>query len=97
MDQKLRDSIRAEVREALTSIYTKMNERYVSADELCEHFAMITPSILKYHGDIFPRKKIQLTGTNGKTYTTHYGYALHQIALNIANGVYDDLKVFKQL
>lgn len=97
MDRQLRKEIREDVQAAIRAGMLQMEERWISAAELCKQFAMITPKLLKYHGDIFPRKKITIEGTNGKRVSTHYGYAQHEIAMNIANGVYDDLKVFREV
>jgi len=93
----LRREIREDVLAALQNVTMQMEERWVSGKELCKQFAMITPKFLKAHGDIFPRKKITIRGCNGKAVSTHYGYAQHEIAMNIANGVYDDLLVMKEL
>lgn len=95
MDRELRKQIREDVQKAMDTAFMQMNERWISGQELCRQFAMITPRFLKAHGDIFPRKRITIRGLNGKSVTTHYGYAQYEIARNIANGVYDDLKVLK--
>ena len=97
MDRQLRKEIREDVQKAIMASVAQMQEQWMSADELCKQFAMITPKLLKYHGDIFPRKKITMTGINGVTKSTHWAYPRYQIAMNIANGLYDDLKVLKVL
>jgi hypothetical protein len=89
--------IRNDVQKAILAGMMQMEERWVSSQELCKQFSMITPKLLKYHGDVFPRKKLTFRGTNGKSISTRYGYAQHEIAMNIANGVYDDLLVMKEL
>lgn len=97
MDRQLRMEIREDVQAAIKSGLMRMEERYISAKKLCEQFSMITPKLLKAHGDVFPRRRITIRGLNGKKITTHYGYAQHEIAMNIANGMYDDLAVMKNL
>jgi hypothetical protein len=97
MDKQLRREIREDVQAALRNAVLQMEERWISGKELCRQFAMITPKFLKAHGDIFPRRKITIRGINGRAVSTHYGYAQHEIALNIANGVYDELMVVKEV
>lgn len=97
MDRELRREIRDDVMKAMTSVVAQMQEQWLSGDELCKQFAMITPKLLKYHGDIFPRKRITMTGINGVTRSTHWAYPRYQIAANIANGMYDELRIMKTL
>lgn len=97
MDRQLRNEIRADVQAAMAATLTQAEERWISGSELCAQFSMITPKLLKVHGDIFPRRKMKMTGTNGKTVATHWAYPQHLIALNIAAGVYDDMRVMKDL
>ena len=97
MDRQLRQEIREDVQKAIASAVAQMQEQWLSGDDLCKQFAMITPKLLKNHGDIFPRKKITMTGTNGVTKSTHWAYPRYEIALNIAHGVYDDLKVMRDI
>ena len=97
MDRQLRQEIREDVQKAITLQMISLQEEYLSAEELCKRFAMITPKLLKYHGDIFPRKRITMTGMNGVPKSTHWAYPRFEIAMNIANGVYDNLKVMKNL
>ena len=97
MDRQLREEIRQDVSRAINAALATMQEQWLSADDLCKQFQMITPRLLKYHGDIFPRKKMKITGTNGKSYTTRWAYPRNEIAINIASGMYDDLKVLKDI
>jgi len=97
MDRQLRQEIREDVQKAIASSVMHMQEQWLSPEDLCKQFAMITPKLLKYHGDIFPRKRITMTGMNGVPKSTHWAYPRYEIAMNIANGVYDNLKVMKNL
>ena len=97
MDRQLRQEIREDVQKALTLQMISLQEQWMSAEELCKQFAMITPKLLKYHGDIFPRKRIKMVGMNGGEKSTHWAYPRYEIAMNIANGMYDELKVMKNL
>ena len=91
MDAKLRSEIAKEVRAAMTEAC----EQYITADEVCQQFQMFTPDWVAKYGDILPRKQVKVTHLNGKTRTTRWAYAHHQIAINIADGVYDDMKLLR--
>ena len=97
MDRQLRQEIREDVQKAIAASVMQMQEQWLSDKELCKQFAMITPKLLKYRGDIFPRKRITMTGMNGEKRSTHWAYPRYQIAQNIASGMYDNLKVMKNL
>lgn len=97
IDRVLREEIVAVVEKSVNNAIMEMQEQWLSADDLCKQFSMITPRLLKYHGDIFPRKKLRITGTDGKPITSQWAYPRFQIAKNIAEGMYDDIKVMKQL
>lgn len=91
MDAKLRSEIAKEVRAAMTEAC----EQYITADEVCQQFQMFTPDWVAKYGDILPRKQVKVTHLDGKTRTTRWAYAQHQIAINIADGVYDDMKLLR--
>lgn len=97
MDRQLRQEIREDVQKVISLQMISLQEQWLSADDLCKQFAMITPKLLKYHGDIFPRRRITMTGMNGVTKSTHWAYPRHEIAMNIANGMYDNIDVMKEL
>ena len=97
MDRQLRNEIREDVQKAIMSAVAQMQEQWLTGDDLCKQFAMITPKFLKCHGDVFPRKKITMIGTNGVKKSTRWAYPRFEIAANIASGVYDDMKVMKEL
>ena len=95
MDRKLREEIVAEVQKAVTLSMLSLQEQYLTADELCKQFQMFTKDWVEKYGDILPHKRIKVTHLNGKTRKTRVTYPQHQIALNIANGLYDDMKLLR--
>ena len=95
MDRKLREEITAEVQKAVTAAMMAVGERWITADELCKQFQMFTKDWVEKYGDILPHKRIKVTHLNGKTRRTRVTYPQHQIALNIANGLYDDMKLLR--
>lgn len=92
MDRKLREEIAKEVRNAMIAL----QEQWLTADKLCEQFQMFTPDWLSKYGDVLPRKKVHVTETiSGKKRGSHWAYPRFEIAQNIANGMYDDLKLLR--
>ena len=95
MDRKLREDIMAEVQKALAAAMLRMEERWLTADELCKQFGMFTKDWVEKYGDVLPRKRVKVTHLNGETRGTRWAYPQHQIAMNIANGLYDDMKLLR--
>ena len=95
MDRKLREEIIAEVSKAVTAALLNMQEQWLTADKLCEQFQMFTPDWIAKYGDILPRKKVTVTHMDGTSRGTRWAYARFEIAQNIADGVYDDLKLLR--
>ena len=95
MDRKLREEIVAEVQKAVEVAMVKAGERWITADELCKQFQMFTKDWLEKYGDILPHKRIKVTHLNGKTRKTRVTYPQYEIAMNIANGLYDDMKLLR--
>lgn len=95
MDRKLREEITAEVQKAVTAAMMAVGERWITADELCKQFGMFTKDWVEKYGDVLPRKRVKVTHMNGETRGTRWAYPQHQIAMNIANGLYDDMKLLR--
>lgn len=95
MDRKLREDIMAEVQKATTAVMLKLEERWLTADELCKQFQMFTKDWIEKYGDVLPRKRVKVTHMNGETRGTRWAYPQHEIAQNIADGMYDDMKLLR--
>ena len=96
MDRKLREEIVAEVQKAMTAAMISLQEQWLTADELCKQFQMFTKDWLDNYGDVLPRKKFNVECTiSGAKRGTRWAYPRFQIAQNIADGVYDDLKLLR--
>ena len=96
MDRKFREEIVAEVQKAMTVAMISLQEQWLTADELCKQFQMFTKDWLDNYGDVLPRKKVNVECTiSGAKRGTRWAYPRFQIAQNIANGVYDDLKLLR--
>ena len=96
MDRKLREEIIAEVGKAMTAAMISLQEQWLTADELCKQFQMFTKDWIDTYGDVLPRKKVNVECTiSGAKRGTRWAYPRFQIAQNIANGMYDDLKLLR--
>ena len=95
MDRKLREEIVAEVQKALQIQALSIQEQWLTGEELCKQFQMFTEDWVEKYGDVLPRKKVHVTHMNGKTRGTRWAYPQHQIAMNIADGLYDDMKLLR--
>lgn len=96
MDRKLREELIAAAERGAYQAIMRINEQYLTADELCKQFQMFTKDWLDNYGDILPRKKIRVKCTiSGKKRDTRWGYAKLEIAENIRKGLYDDMKLLR--
>ena len=88
MDKVLRAEILAEVRKAMMEV----NERWVTADVLCEHIGSLTKRWLKDHGQMFDRTRIEWDDADGH-HSQAWLYPLHKIQTWIATGKIKELKM----
>lgn len=82
MDRVLRQQIVAEFRQQMTGL----NERYVTAETLCQHIEVLTPEWLKRNGSCFNRTRAEWIDTEGKKHQTSWVYPLHEIILMVQDG-----------
>jgi hypothetical protein len=95
IDRQLRKDIAAEVAVAVRETLAKMEERWLTADELCKHFGMISKEWLKEYGDTLPRERIIVEKLDGAKTRTRWGYPMHEINMMILDGRVKHLKVMK--
>ena len=91
MDSKLRAEIVATVKQAMTTY----NEKWVTAEVLCEHVGTLTPRFMKDHGDLFKemRTRVEWTDADGERHAQAWLYPLYEIKEMVINGKIKDLKV----
>lgn len=89
MDKILRAEIVAEVRKAMLTF----QEKWVTADVLCEHVGTLTKRFLKDHGQMFNRTRVEWTDKNGVRHPQGWLYPLHEIQDMIASGKIKELKM----
>ena len=93
MDARLRAEIVATVKQAMRTY----NEKWVTADVLCEHVGTLTKRFMKDHGDMFNRTRVEWdeedeNGTMRHVVSREWLYPLHEIQDWIATGRIKELK-----
>jgi hypothetical protein len=88
MDKLLRIEIVNEVRKAMTTY----SERWLTAEQICEHVGTLTPRWLKDHGQMLNRTRLEWTDTDGNRHAQAWLYPLHEIQEMILNGKIKELK-----
>ena len=93
MDARLRAEIVATVKQAMRTY----NEKWVTADVLCEHVGTLTKRFMKDHGDMFNRTRVEWDEEDENGQMRHvvsrdWLYPLHEIQDWIATGRIKELK-----
>ena len=86
LEEKIIATVAKAVAKVVTRYYEMYNEKYVTGAELCNQIAMFSPNWLENFGWKLPRERIEVTGDDGKTRVTRWGYPLHHIQRMIAEG-----------
>ena len=88
MDKLLRNEIINEVKRAMTTY----SERWLTAEQICEHVGTLTPRWLKDHGQMFNRTRVEWTDKDGVTHPQAWLYPLHEILEMVEDGRIKELK-----
>lgn len=88
MDKILRAEIVSEVKRAMLTF----NEKWVTADVLCEHVGTLTKRFLQDHGHMFNRTRVEWTDKDGHRHPQAWLYPLNEIKEWIASGKIKELK-----
>ena len=88
MDSKLRAEIVATVKQAMTTY----NEKWVTAEVLCEHVGTLTPRFMKDHGQMFNRTRVEWNDEQGHHATKDWLYPLYEIKQWIQAGKIKELR-----
>jgi hypothetical protein len=88
MSEKL---LEAKILACVEKAMRKVNERYVTADVLCEHIGTLTPRFLQDHGDMFPRQQLTWTDRNGVKHKQGWLYPLYEVKDMFLNGEIKEL------
>lgn len=86
IDRATREAIAEAVRSALMEREAMEGERWLTAEQLCEQFGMITQDWLRRYGWKLPRERIEYEGDDGKLHATRWGYPMREIQQMIRDG-----------
>ena len=95
LDRQMRREIAEQVAMAVRDTLAKIEERWLTADELCKQFGMISKEWLKEYGDTLPRERIIVEKLDGAKTRTRWGYPMHEINRMILDGSVKHLKVLR--
>lgn len=88
----IKEEVVGEVTRAMAEVMERLEERYVSADELSKTFCFFTRDWLKRFGHMLPRTRVTVRMADGSSRTTGYGYRLHAIERMVADGEFAELE-----
>ena len=94
IDRQLRKDIASAVESAVRDTIAKMEERWLTGKQLCEHFA-IAKEWMREYADTLPRETFIVETLDGKKHVSTYKYPMHKINQMIMNGEMKKLKVMK--
>ena len=85
-EKQIVTTIQNAVREAMKAA----NERYVTADVLCQHIGTLTPRFLQDHGAMFHRKQLEWEDKNGHKHKQGWLYPLYEIKQQFMDGTFKE-------
>ena len=97
LDRQMRREISEQVAMAVRDTLSKIEERWLTADELCKHFGMFNKEWLKEYGDTLPRERVTVEHADGTSHKTRWAYPMHVINQLIMDGKVKHLKVMKKV
>ena len=85
-------AVEAKILAVIMKAMKSLNERWVTAEVLCEHVGTLTPRFLKEHGQMFNRTRVEWTDKDGVEHTQAWIYPLYEIKEMIITGKIKELK-----
>lgn len=67
-----------------------INDRYVTAEELCQHIGTLTPRFLADHGSMFDRKQLEWRDRDGHLHKQGWLYALNATKKRFLEGEFQE-------
>lgn len=86
IDPVLRLQIVNELKAVMANIMEVSREEWVSGDELGRRFAFFTRSWLRTYGQLLPRERVSVVGSDGEEHRTGWCYPVHRIERMIHEG-----------
>ena len=87
--------LEAKVLATVWKAMTTINERWVTADVLCQHVGTLTPRFLKDHGQMFNRTRVEWDENGRHVASREWLYPLNEIKQWIADGRIKELRIEK--
>lgn len=79
-DKLTREAIAQAVSKAINERMEVYTERWLTADEVCQTFGMLSPDWLKRYGHKLPRERMEVTDSKtGKVTASRWAYPLHRL------------------
>jgi hypothetical protein len=85
-------ALEAKILAVIMKAMKSLNERWVTAEVLCEHVGTLTPRFMKEHGQMFNRTRVEWTDKDGVEHTQAWIYPLYEIKEMIITGKIKELK-----
>ena len=85
--------LEAKVLATVWKAMTTINERWVTADVLCQHVGTLTPRFLKDHGQMFNRTRVEWNENGRHVASREWLYPLNEIKQMIQDGRIKELKM----
>ena len=79
-------TLEAKIVAAVSKAMTTYNEKWVTAETLCEHVGTLTPRFLKDHGTLFNRTQVIWRDSKGTEHEQGWLYPLHEILEMVNDG-----------
>lgn len=92
MDRLLRMEIVDEVRRAHTELAEMYEERWLTAEGLCERMGMFSVAWLKRYGHLLPRERAEVVD-GAEMHASRWAYPLHRIQRMVMERKLKELRV----
>lgn len=93
LDKQTRDAIAMEAGKAVREAMEIYDEKWLSAEQLCEHISMFTKDWLKHYGHTIPRDRLEVVDIDGTVRCSRWAYPLHRIQRMLKNQELKHLKI----
>ena len=87
--------LEAKVLATVWKAMTTVNERWVTAEVLCQHVGTLTPRFLKDHGQMFNRTRVEWDENGRHVASREWLYPLNEIKQMIQDGRIKELRMEK--
>ena len=79
LDKDTRNAIALAVEKGITRRMEMYEEVWLTGEQLCERFGMISKGWLEKYGSKLPRERMEVMDETGRVVASRWGYPLHRI------------------